>query len=148
MDGGSDMILCGAHSSATTTLKFLQPLQADSGATPADAFTITSTCFYFWVTRPGPAIDLLRCPLQRKPAPLKILQLGEAESGTNLQGRIHNHGAAPHDIFLTDDGSEIDLLQVPTPARNSAAKKFLQLVASRVWRHSCEGRIHNHEGSS
>jgi hypothetical protein len=51
-------------------------------------------------------------------------------------------------IFLSDDapGSELIFCGAHSSA-NSAARKFLQLVASRFWRHSCEGRIHNHEAA-
>jgi hypothetical protein len=51
---------------------------------------------FFGVTRPGGNRSAV--PLQRKATPLKILQLG-GSSLAKFKGRIHNHGAAPHDYF-------------------------------------------------
>jgi hypothetical protein len=125
------MIFCGAHFSTEPAplRKFLQLVATESGHSCEDAFTITEhSRDYFFSVTPGPAIDLL-VPTPARTSDARKFRSSLQADLAPLWGRIHNHGAAPHDYFLSDDAAWLrNLLRCPLK-RNSAAR-ILAVVAA------------------
>jgi hypothetical protein len=98
---------------------------------------------FFGVTRPGGNDLLFATPAQSSAAQNPAAR--RRSSLAKFKGRIHNHGAAPHDYFFEDaPGWALIFCGAHSSAQSNDAENSCSSLQADSGA-TPEGRIHNHE---